>query len=209
LPTLRNRASYANAHRGRLPWRGAIACAVAFCGALVMAETQAANHMSSGDTQIVSDFEARVSRYVQARRKEAGSSPKPTGSPQKLEDTHQALAQKSQDVRTGAQQGDIFTPRAATYFRRQIAATMAGPQGPKIRASLKHAEPVRQTTLHVNEVYPGELPLQSTPASLLLNLPRLPEELQYRIVGNNLVLLDVAPKLVVDFVPAAIPSSKE
>jgi hypothetical protein len=61
--------------------------------------------------------------------------------------------------------------------------------------------------LRVNARYPKELPLQSTPPSILLNLPKLPPELEYRIVGHDLVLLDVKAGLIVDYLPRAIPPS--
>jgi hypothetical protein len=49
--------------------------------------------------------------------------------------------------------------------------------------------------------------LQSTPPSLLLNLPPLPKELEYRIVGRELVLHDTAPGIIVDFIPNVVPQS--
>ena len=47
--------------------------------------------------------------------------------------------------------------------------------------------------------------MQTTPPTLLLNLPKLSEKLDYRIVGNNLVLRDVEANLIVYFLPQAIP----
>jgi hypothetical protein len=80
---------------------------------------------------------------------------------------------------------------------------MQGPEAQRIRKSLEHAEPV-QGQLRVNAPYPS-VPLQSTPPSLLLNLPPLPSEVDYRLVGRALVLRDVQANLIVDFVPNAIP----
>jgi hypothetical protein len=140
------------------------------------------------DAQTVKDFTARVSRYLDERKKQAGTSPRPSNSPEKLDKAQQVVAAKSQDMRVEAKQGDIFSDDIAAYFRRQIAATLSGPKGTKIRASLRSADPVRNLDLHVNQKYPHGVPLQSTPASLLLNL-RLPKEPQYRIVGRRLVLL--------------------
>ena len=37
-----------------------------------------------------------------------------------------------------------------------------------------------------------------------MNLPNLPEQLEYRIVGKNLIIRDVEANIVVDFVPNAI-----
>ena len=154
-------------------------------------------------------FTSRVSRYLEERKKQAGTSPRPTNSPEKLDEAQQIMAAKSQDMRVGAKQGDIFSVDVAAYFRRQIAATLSGPRGPEIRVSLRSGDPVRELDLHVNQKYPRGLPLQSTPVSLLLSLPELPKEVQYRIVGRNLVLLDTASKLIVDFIPGAIPAKKD
>lgn len=64
---------------------------------------------------------------------------------------------------------------------------------------MQHSEPVH-LHLRVNESYPANIPLQSTPPSLLLNLPMLPQEVEYRIEGRGLILLDVRANLVVDLI---------
>ena len=158
------------------------------------------------DAQVVKDFEARVSSYLDLGKKQAPT-PKPTDSPSKLAETRDQIAEKMRAARPDAKQGDIFTPEIATYFRHQIAATLAGHDGKKIRASLHHAEPVQNVQLQVNARYPQKVPLQSTPPTLLLTLPRLPRELQYRIVGHALLLYDTQADLIVDFVPDAIVSN--
>jgi hypothetical protein len=81
---------------------------------------------------------------------------------------------------------------------------MQGKDASHVRQSLQHAEPVR-VRLVVNTAYPSGVPLQSTPPTLLMNLPPLPPELDYRVVGNNLVLRDAKANLVIDFVPNVIP----
>lgn len=169
----------------------------------------ASGQNSSRDEATLKDFESRVTRYLDLRKKEAGTAPRPTNSAEKIVESRQDLALKVKAFRSDAKQGEIFTPAIADYFRRQIAATLAGPHGHKVRASLRHAEPVHALSLQVNQSYPQGIPLQSTTASLLLNLPTLPKELEYRIIGHNLVLHDLAPNIIVDFVPNAIPSAKE
>jgi hypothetical protein len=59
--------------------------------------------------------------------------------------------------------------------------------------------------LQVNQAYPENVPLQSTPPTLLLNLPEPPDGLEYRIVGRDLILRDVEANTIVDFIPDAIP----
>lgn len=165
-----------------------------------------AAHAQKDQAAPVKDFEARVSSYVQLEKTQ--SSPhKATDSPAKLADQHEQASAKMRTARPAARQGDIFTTEITAYFRRQLASTLNGPDGAKIKASLRHAEPVKKITLRVNEKYPQHIPLQSTPPTLLLNLPRLPKELQYRIVGNDLVLYDSNSDLVVDYIENALPGS--
>ncbi len=47
--------------------------------------------------------------------------------------------------------------------------------------------------------------MATMPPSLLAALPELPKELEYRIVGNYLVLRDVDAALILDYIPAAVP----
>ena len=95
------------------------------------------------------------------------------------------LAQHIAEARQSATPGEIFTPAVAAAFRSMISSTMQGTRAKRIRRSLAGAEPVRME-LRVNEPYPNSVPLQSTPPSLLLNLPK------YRYVENkeNLLTLD-------------------
>lgn len=162
---------------------------------------------SPQDKQVVADFEKRVNDYLALRKKDAGTSPRPTASAAKLEQTEKQLAARVRAARPGAKQGDIFTPAIAQYFHRQIDETLKGPQGAKIRASLKHAEPLHGVPIQVNGTYPPKVPLQSTTPSLLANLPPLPKEVEYRIVNDDLVLHDTAANIIVDFLPHAIPGA--
>ncbi|HLY20154.1 MAG TPA: hypothetical protein VKR61_23160, partial [Bryobacteraceae bacterium] len=90
-------------------------------------------------------------------------------------------------------------------FRRLIGLTLQA-EAPRIRRSLHRAEPVQLHDLRVDRSYPEGVPLQSTPPTILLNLPKLPSELEYRVVGRALVLLDVEANLIVDYIPDALPA---
>jgi hypothetical protein len=57
----------------------------------------------------------------------------------------------------------------------------------------------------VNQLYPTTYPLATFPPSLLPLLPRLPEQLEYRVVQQYLILRDVEANLIVDFMPNAMP----
>ena len=158
------------------------------------------------EKQVISTFEKRVDDYLSLRKKEAGSLPSTTSSPEKLAESQKQLAEKVRESRSGAKQGNIFTPEIADYFRKQIAATLRGVQGAKILTSLRHSEPVKGIGLAVNGAYPQNIPLQSTPPSLLMNLPPLPKQLEYRMVNQDLVLRDTSANIIVDFLPHALPA---
>ena len=152
---------------------------------------------------IIKDFQDRVNRYVSLKNNQ-GVQNKQSNSANKLAQQKQQAVDKTQSARPAAKQGDIFSPQIAAYFKKQIAATLHGPDGNKVQASLRRAEPVPNIHLEVNAQYPKTLPLQSTPPTLLLNLPQLPKGLEYRVVGSALVLFDESSNLIVDFVPSAI-----
>jgi hypothetical protein len=185
--------------------RGAGALVLILCAA-GFAQTKSDSGADQHEARILADFGNRVEEYLQSRQK-AGGPPKPAKEPEKLADHRNQAAAKLRVERTDAKQGDIFTPEIARYFQKWIVATFAGPEGNKIRASLRRAEPVRGIVLKVNAAYPTALPLQSTPPTLLLNLPRLPKDLEYRIVGRHLALHDTVTNLIVDFISNAIPAS--
>lgn len=155
---------------------------------------------------ILEDFEKRVADYVNLHKNLAKGLPssKPTEEPQKILNRQDEFARKIREARRHASQGDIFTPAISTEFRRLIGIAQEGKNGADIKKSLARAEPVR-LSLHVNDAYPPHIPLQSTPPTILMNLPRLPAELEYRIVGKALVLRDTSANIVVDLIPDALP----
>jgi hypothetical protein len=179
-------------------------CLLASIFSAIVAGSGAAQ--SVDDAAVLKDFQERVTNYLSIQ-KENGVNSKPSNSAKKLEERKQEAQEKMRESRPAAKQGNIFTPQIGAYFKKQIAATMRGTDGPKVQASLRRAEPLPKVRLSVNEKYPRTLPLQSTPPSLLLNLPRLPDKLQYRIVGSTLVLYDLTSDLIVDLLPEAIPAS--
>ena len=160
---------------------------------------------ASSPEQIAADLQGRAKQYLDFRKKVAGSAPKSNSTPSKITSAQNDLASKIRVARAGAKQGEIFTPEITQYVRRQIASRLSGRDGKRIRASLRHAEPVN-ITLQINQSYPDNVPLQSTPPSLLISLPQLPTGLEYRLVGKELVIRDVDANIVVDYVANALPS---
>lgn len=151
-------------------------------------------------------FQKAVKAYVDLHKGVAAQiTPlKTTYSSAKIAEYQSALAANIREKRENAKQGDLFAPPVADEFRRLIEISLRDSQGARIRASLRRGAPA-DIRLAVNGVYPASVPLETTPASLLHNLPRLPPEVDYRIVGNSLILRDVTANMIVDFIPNAIP----
>jgi hypothetical protein len=160
----------------------------------------------SPQAKALQDFERQIGDYVNLEKGLAKGTDvtKPTDQPHLILDRQRELARKIREARHDAKQGAIFTPAISNEFRRLLGIAMAGRNDGDIKKSLARSEPVR-LSLHVNETYPAEVPLQSTPPTILMNLPRLPPELEYRINGRALVLRDTNANLVVDLIPDAIP----
>jgi hypothetical protein len=84
-----------------------------------------------------------------------------------------------------------------------LAPELKGHDGAHAKEILKDDAPL-SVPLKVNAPYPEGKALPTVPASLLMNLPKLPTELDYRIVGKHLILRDTGADLIVDFMLNAV-----
>jgi hypothetical protein len=130
---------------------------------------------------------------------------KETSDPAKLSAREKALGEALIKQRPDAKQGDFFIKEYQPILRKLIHDDFAKRSAADRRALL--VELPKGTTIAVNAVYPTSLPLATFPANLLKALPELPPELEYRMVGRDLVLRDVTGNVVVDVLPNAFPIS--
>ncbi len=159
------------------------------------------------DAAVMAEFKARVEKYADLHKELArgAARPKETSDPAQIDGARAALAAKIQAARAGAKQGDIFTPEIRPVFRRLLAPELKGEDGRDAKAILKDDAPKPGTVpFKVNAKYPEDQPLPSVPANLLLTLPSLPEPLEYRIVGQHLLLIDTQAGIIVDYILNAI-----
>jgi hypothetical protein len=149
------------------------------------------------------EFIERAKQYVKLQK----SVPRlrTTKRREEIVERRRALAQKIREMRADAKPGDIFTPEASEEFRQVIRGTFRGPNAANVRKTIRQGEPVPGWRLAVNSDYPESLPVTTVPPTLLLRLPQLPPELAYRIVGHDFVLQDMEARLIVDFIPGALP----
>jgi hypothetical protein len=117
-----------------------------------------------------------------------------------------AMATAIRAGRSGAQQGDLFTPELGRELRARINIALLehGVTPADIRAEeLRDGIDPSTAALRVNGQFPWRIASAMLPC-VINALPPLPSELQYRIVDDALVLVDVHASLIVDILPHAL-----
>lgn len=158
------------------------------------------------------EFSDRVGEYVELHRMVAAAfgPEEMCGDPEQLHRNTETFAAAIRGSRPAARRGDVFTPRVASYLRAYIGDVIERTNVP-VAAVLDEME---QETIHdsvlpdVNGSFPWGIGNVMWP-SLLRELPPLPEEVEYRLVGRDLVLLDVRANLVVDILEDALPAGED
>jgi hypothetical protein len=158
------------------------------------------------DAQIAVEFTKRVEDYVDLHNKMEGKLPKLSdeANPGEIDNHQRELGRLLEQARPKAQAGDIFTKESRAYFRRLLAGAFSGPEGRKLKASINDENP-GPIRLRVNGRYPDTVPLSTMPPQILASLPNLPKELEYRFIGERMILLDVHAHVVVDYMDDALP----
>ena len=157
----------------------------------------------------VAEFERRVEQYVTLHRLLESSIPplRPTTKMEEVYSAMRELARRIQWARPNAQQGDIITPDVSRVFRRRIATCMTPEDWAALFDEMAEDQNGVSTgaapRLQVNMAWPSPVLFDFVPPQLLLALPPLPAELEYRIIGQSLVLWDHHANLVVDILPDA------
>ena len=159
------------------------------------------------DAEILVDFKKRIDGYMALHNKLEKEAPplKETKDPAKIKASQEVLAMKIREARKDARQGDIFTPEIRQLVRRLMDPEVKGPEGRATKAAItEESHELKSVPLKVNAEYPDNAPLMTVPPNILAALPKLPEDLEYRFVSRNMILLDTHANVIVDFVPNAI-----
>lgn len=133
-----------------------------------------------------------------------------TSDPETIIRVVKRMAETIRAERRDARQGDIFTEAVAPTFRNSIAdALTAFELTPADVLAAEAADGVdgERVPLAVNADFPWIFATAMFPCMLEV-LPQLPPELQYRIVGRTLVLVDVHASLIVDYLPNALAATE-
>jgi hypothetical protein len=168
--------------------------------------------IASDESAVIKDYKERIGKYVELHKKVKDSLDpvEESASPAVLAKQKQQFAKALGESRQGVTQGNIFTPGVRPIFVRIIRQHLAHPNGAKARSMVMGEgnpgnKPGAAPVVKVNAQYPTTAPNSTVPPSLLIVLPQLPEELEYRFVGRHLILRDREADLIVDFIRNAVP----
>jgi hypothetical protein len=186
-----------------------LAAAIGTSGAAILVSTVQNEKpaLSAPEAAIAKDFSDRIKAYVSLQKKLEGSLPglKSTNDSAEIAAHTLALRAKIMEARTNLQQGNIFSREISAHFKDTIRKTFQEPGSQVVRRTVQEGDPPKPIVVRVNNVYPDDSPVVTTPPTLLSRLPELPMELAYRVLGHTFVLLDSKTNLIVDFIPDAIP----
>jgi hypothetical protein len=175
-------------------------------------QQKAADDNANPEALVLVDFQKRVDAYMAIHKAAAKDSLpiKETKNPGEIKAAQQALGEKIRAARANAKPGDVLTPEIRNKFRRLMYPVVQGTAGRETKEELSEDVHERdegipkKVTLKVNASYPEGNALPTTPPNVLASLPKIPEELEYRIIDKNLILRDVQANIIVDFIPNAI-----
>jgi flagellar motor protein MotB len=168
------------------------------------------------EEQALDDLEDGVEDYVKKVHKKAAKQVTPLlaqATAEQIQAHQRAMADAIRALRPQAKQGDLFVPAVQPIVKRLIAAELAGRAGAPARKEILSGNPPidpdhddrMQVKLAVNAPYPAAAPVSTVPPTVLLTLPVLKKEVEYRFVNRDLVLLDVEANLILDFLRNAAP----
>jgi hypothetical protein len=162
--------------------------------------------LSREDAAALATMNARLKDYVDLHNRLEGGLPKlpDSATPEQIDKNQRRLEQLIRDARSGAKQGDLFTPEATPVIKRLLASVFGGAEGKQLKASIMDENPV-DVAVTVNGRYPDTVPVSTVPPQVLQTLPKLSEDMEYRFIGDRIVLLDVHAHVIADFIDDALP----
>ncbi len=186
-------------------WPAVLILAVSIGPVLSAQENQEQPAVNS-DAAALADFQKRVAAYAVLHNKVESMLQEPSrdGRPEAVVEHQREFAKLMQKERPYAKPGDLVTKPMRNVVRRLLASVFRGPDGREIKRSVLDTY-TGNVVLRVNWPYPDNAAYSSVPLPILQGLPPLPDALQYRFVGEKLILLDPHARLVVDVVDKVFP----
>ena len=183
-------------------------CVLLLLSQLTLAQQPLASPPVTSPTEkaAIKAFESQLKGYLKLRNKIRETAPKLSkdSTPEQIEAYRKALEESLRAARKGSRRGDLFRPEIADYIRRTLKNEFQGRDRKEIRDIAFETE-LQGVVLQVNYPYAESAELSEMPATLLSKLPQLPNEVRYRFVGRNLLLVDRESNVIIDFMPDALP----
>jgi len=165
--------------------------------------------LSPEDARALATMNDRLREYVDLHLKLERTLPSlpKDATPQQIDKNQRAFEKLMRDTRKTAKPGELFTAEAQPVIKRLLATVFGGPDGKQLKASIMDENPVDPVALKigVNSRYPDTVPLTSIPPQVLQTLPKLSEDLEYRFIGDWLILFDVHAHVIADYIDDALP----
>jgi hypothetical protein len=171
------------------------------------AQGEAAKPGVNPRAEAVNAFNKRIAAYLDVRKKAENGMPplKETDDPAKITAREKALGDSVRKLRSTAKAGDIFGKDTTPLILEIVRADWK--KRPAVDRAAILAEMPKPFVPTINMRYPVGQPLVTFPPNLLKLLHQLPEDLEYRFVGRDLILRDVKANIIVDVIRHAIPSA--
>jgi len=176
--------------------------------------------VTGADARGLTEFANKVQAYVALHNRLEAKLPKlaDRSDPTKVAAHQKALAEAIRKSGPRPSQGHVFVPDIQPFFKRLLAPELKGPGSAETRDKVGEGNPepgkgvprdpdvrMRDVSLAPYASYPADAPVSTVPAPVLLKMPQLPKELEYRFVGRSLILRDAIADVVVDYIPGAVP----
>jgi hypothetical protein len=172
---------------------------------LILATGAAAQERVNPQAEAMAAFSKRVNDYLSLQKKVEAKLPsqKATEDPARIKAHIVELADGIRAARTDAKPGDLFNG-ASDQFRRIIKEDAKNRSVRDAFAAMQ--EVPKKTPPRVNADYPETAALATVPPLILERLQRLPDGVEYRFMGRDLILRDTKANLIVDVLPEAVPT---
>ena len=183
-----------------------ILLALGLCLATVSLAGDDASQRVNPRAAALQEFSERTREYMHLHERVAAGLPTlpDDATPEQIQEHREKLTPGIRAARRAARQGDVFTAPVVPQFRAAIRRDL---QSRDTRDALAALQEVPATqTLRVNAPWPSHAARATVPPRMLKSLHRLPEGLEYRLIGRHLVLVDSGANLIVDFITNVVPS---
>jgi hypothetical protein len=153
------------------------------------------------DAETIAEFRKRLQGYVELRRiAEVGAFPlRVTDKPDEITRAERELTARIRELRGSSDRGQLFVRRMTAQLKKLLVL-----QVDSVTLNVIMEDGPGEFDVDVNEAYPKKRSLATMPPKILLQLPELPPDIEYRFVGRHLILRDVRANMIIDKIPHAL-----